>query len=222
MTGCEAVREMLMDAARGVSADDSLDLHLENCPDCRRRLANERVLSVGLAAISSHAVPPASVRKALMAEFRRTHRPVPRRRLFVKWLAIAAAAVILLGLFISTRQRPQKTVRTAVVTPPPARAAPIVPTVAPKAPKAVKRRRAVKIQPPPPVETPEVATEFFEIPYTAPLRPEERGDVFRIEMPRANMAVFGLPVAGGRLDSRVTADVLIGEDGVMRAIRFIR
>jgi hypothetical protein len=67
-----------------------------------------------------------------------------------------------------------------------------------------------------------VATDFFEIPYSEPLRPEERADVFRIQMPRANMAVFGLPVAGGRLDSRVTADVLVGEDGVMRAIRFIR
>jgi hypothetical protein len=71
-------------------------------------------------------------------------------------------------------------------------------------------------------EQPEVATDFFEIPYTEPLRPEERADVFRMQMPRASMAVYGLPVSGGRLDSHVTADVLMGEDGVARAIRFIR
>ena len=67
-----------------------------------------------------------------------------------------------------------------------------------------------------------MATDFIEIPYAEPLRPEERADVFRIQMPRANMAVFGLPVTGGRLDSRITADVLMGEDGVVRAVRFIR
>jgi len=71
-------------------------------------------------------------------------------------------------------------------------------------------------------QAPEIATDFFEIPYVEPLRPDQRGDVFRIQMPRANMAVFGLPLSGGRLDARVTADVLMGEDGVARAIRFIR
>jgi len=96
------------------------------------------------------------------------------------------------------------------------------PAVTAKVARPAKRRRVVKVQAPPVDETPEVATEFFEIPYAEPLRPEERVDVFRFEMPRANMAVFGLPVIGGRLDSRVTADVLTGEDGVVRAIRFIR
>jgi hypothetical protein len=36
------------------------------------------------------------------------------------------------------------------------------------------------------------------------------------------MAVYGLPVPGGRLNTRIKADVLMGEDGVARAIRFIR
>jgi len=36
------------------------------------------------------------------------------------------------------------------------------------------------------------------------------------------MASFGLPVNQERAESRVKADVLIGEDGLARAIRFVR
>jgi hypothetical protein len=232
MSGCQAVREMLMDVARGASAENLLRAHLnllrahlDDCPDCRRRLANERMLSAGLAASAARDVPPARVQAAVLAEFRRAHKQVPIRRPFIKWVALAAAAMILLALFVTTRHSPQKTVTTVAPppqTPLPVHPAPIAPAAIAKVPKPVKRRHAAKVQPPPPVETQEVATDFFEIPYTEPLRPGERADVFRMQMPRANMAVFGLPVTGGHLDSRITADVLIGEDGVMRAVRFIR
>jgi hypothetical protein len=231
MSGCETVRETLVDVARGAPIEDSLREHLESCPDCRRRLTNERMLSAGLAAMSSGAVPPASVRNAVMAEFRRANRVTPIRRPVLRWVAMAAAAVILLAVFVATRHRPaapgpEKTAASVVpAVPAPLEApAPVhaAPAVTAKAAKPARRRRAVKVQPPPADPAPEVATDFFAIPYSEPLRPEERVDVFRIEMPRADMAVFGLPVAGGRLDARVTADVLTGEDGVVRAVRFIR
>ena len=222
MSGCDAVRETLVDVARGAPVENSLREHLESCPYCRRRLDNERTLSAGLAAVCSDAVPPPSVRNAVMAEFRRANHVTPIRRPVLRWLAIAAAAVILLVIFVGMRQHPRK-ILTAVRPPVPAPLlVPAAPAVAAKAPRPYKRRRVMKVEPPRVDAAPEVATDFFEIPYSEPLRPEERADVFRIQMPRANMAVFGLPVAGGRLDSRVTADVLVGEDGVMRAIRFIR
>jgi hypothetical protein len=226
MNPCEAVRENLVDAARGLPVEDTLRAHLEKCSDCRRRLANERMLSAGLAATAWQGLPPASVRNAVMAEFRRAKRPVPIRRPVVKWVAIAAAAVILLAVFVATRHRPEKIVTPVAEAPAPTHVAPVqVPQPRPATAdvrRPVKRHRVAKAQPAPVVETPEVATDFIEIPYAEPLRPEERFDVFRMQVPRANMAVFGLPVTGGRLDSRVTADVLVGEDGVMRAIRFIR
>jgi len=195
---------------------------------------NERMLSAGLKAIASQTLPPASVREAVIAEFRRVNRrvnePAPIRRPLVQWFALAAAAAaILLAIyvagFVRMTRAPEK---TAVRVAPRVEAlAPIAPAVTAAAPKPRKLRRTVKVQPPPadpapPATTPEIATDFFEIPYAEPLRPDERVDVFRMQMPRANMAVFGLPVTGGRLDSRVTADVLMGEDGVVRAVRFIR
>jgi hypothetical protein len=167
--------------------------------------------------------PPAALRDAVMAEFQR----VRRRRPVVKWIGLAAAAAVVLALLMTPRRGPKKVV--LAVQPPAPKIA--VPTAEAALPTPVKRGRAVKARtrakpgpggtPPPAADSAEVATDFFAIPFTEPLRPEERADVFRIEMPRANMAAFGLPVAGGRLDTRVTADVLIGEDGVMRAIRLV-
>jgi hypothetical protein len=48
------------------------------------------------------------------------------------------------------------------------------------------------------------------------------GHVVRVELPRSAMASFGLPVNFERAGGRVKADVLLGDDGIARAIRFVR
>jgi hypothetical protein len=68
----------------------------------------------------------------------------------------------------------------------------------------------------------EVATEFMPLAYGYPSSQMARGHIVRVELPRSAMASFGLPVNQERADSRVKADVLIGEDGLARAIRFVR
>ena len=66
----------------------------------------------------------------------------------------------------------------------------------------------------------EIATEFIPLGQYAQA---EEGHLVRVELPRSALASFGLPVsaeaAGG---GRVKADILLGEDGTARAIRFIR
>ena len=180
---------------------------------------NERMLSAGLKAIASQALPPPSIKKAVMAEFRRVNKVTPIHRPLIRWVAMAAAAAAILVAALVSMPSPEMKVSTII--PPPGMPTP-VPVQAPAVPKPHKPHRVVKAQPPAPDRVPEVATDFFQIPYAEPLRPDERVDVLRMQMPRANMAVFGLPVTGGGLDSRVTADVLMGEDGVVRAVRFIR
>lgn len=169
----------------------------------------------------SPAGPPAALKENLLAEFRKVHKVAPMRRRVVTWVMLAAAAVLVMALLLTPRHEPKQVVRT-VQPPAPKALVPAVAVVATQVRKPAKRRRIVKAAPPPVEDPAEAATDFFAIPFTEPLRPEERADVYRIEMPRANMAAFGLPVSGGHLDARVTADVLIGEDGVMRAIRLIR
>lgn len=263
MSGCEEVREILMAQARGeaTSAPGAkfLGEHVEQCPDCRRRLANERMLSAGLAAMAAVAplAPPPAIKEALLVEFRRQKLAAPIRPVSgwrkPAWIGIAAlAAALVAAVWFVPRapraapapdRRPAAMARNSGVgvQPPAAPASAGVAEAAarPDVPAGAKRRvaashgrpvRGPKVQaaskprlaPAPAEDAPEVATDFFEIPYVEPLRPDQRADVFRVQMPRAGMAVFGLPVVGGRLDSRVTADVLMTEDGIVRAVRFIR
>ncbi|HEX8888552.1 MAG TPA: hypothetical protein VF779_05215 [Pyrinomonadaceae bacterium] len=67
----------------------------------------------------------------------------------------------------------------------------------------------------------EVTTEFLPLTYGG-LSQVDDGQVVRIEVPRSALQSFGLPVNIERAGERVKADVLLGHDGVARAIRFVR
>jgi hypothetical protein len=54
------------------------------------------------------------------------------------------------------------------------------------------------------------------------LGPLDRGYLVRVELPRTALRKFGLPMNEDRAAERVMADVLMGEDGLARAIRFVQ
>ena len=68
----------------------------------------------------------------------------------------------------------------------------------------------------------DIATDFIPLSYGAGLDGTDGGHVVRVELPRTAMAQFGLPVNAERSAEPVKADVLLGEDGLARAIRFVR
>lgn len=68
----------------------------------------------------------------------------------------------------------------------------------------------------------EIATEFIPLMQGAPYQPAEGSHLVRVELPRSALASFGLPVGAESPGGRVKADVLLGEDGIARAIRFVR
>ena len=68
----------------------------------------------------------------------------------------------------------------------------------------------------------ERATPFLPMAGRELLAPMEYGHVIRVRLPRATMASFGLPVNEARAGEMVSADVLLGEDGLARAVRFIQ
>nr|AUN37690.1 hypothetical protein [uncultured bacterium] len=65
----------------------------------------------------------------------------------------------------------------------------------------------------------EIVTEFFPLLDVAP--PFERGELLRVTVPASTMRKVGLPVNEDRLGDRVYADVLVGQEGLARAIRFV-
>jgi hypothetical protein len=86
--------------------------------------------------------------------------------------------------------------------------------------KNSSRRQAV--EPQATQAAPEIVTEFMPLTYGAALNPNEGGQLVRVELPRSALASLGLPVNVERSNERVKADVLLGHDGLARAIRFVR
>jgi hypothetical protein len=68
---------------------------------------------------------------------------------------------------------------------------------------------------------PAAKDEFIAVPYAAPIGEYERTEVVRVNVPVTALAQWGLPVSSMSLSQRVDADVVIGEDGLARAVRFV-
>lgn len=75
---------------------------------------------------------------------------------------------------------------------------------------------------PDPGTSPEIATAFLPLVEAQSLAEIDSGHIMRVEMPREALVSFGLPMNQERAGELVKADVLLGDDGVARAIRFVR
>lgn len=71
-------------------------------------------------------------------------------------------------------------------------------------------------------EAKEVTTDFVALVYGSALDLQDGGQLVRVELPRSALVRFGLPMNMDRADERVKADVLVGADGLARAIRFVK
>lgn len=68
----------------------------------------------------------------------------------------------------------------------------------------------------------EITTDFLPLTYDSNVASMDSGHIVRVELPRSALASMGLPMNIERAGEPVKADVLLGEDGVARAIRFVR
>ncbi len=73
----------------------------------------------------------------------------------------------------------------------------------------------------PAVAARELTTDYIPVGFGMPVGTSEFTQVIRISVPRSEMTQFGLPAFSGGGADRVQADVVLGEDGVARAIRFV-
>jgi len=161
--------------------------------------------------------PPEVEARLLDAFHARKARRVRRQR---RWLGVATLAA---GFVIALLLWPDRTPKPAVSAAQPVSQAPEIARAAPAAalvPSITRTPRKVarKIARVP--EAHEVVTDFFPLMNPAPSF--ERGQMLRVQLPAAAMQTVGLPVREDHLDDLVQADVLVGEEGMARAIRFVR
>ena len=161
----------------------------------------------------------------LRAAFREHHGH--RRRAWVlRWASAAAllacAAFVVLRLTQPAAVEAPKPMAQAQPLPPPVAVAKSVPAVTPHRPAPVRKRTVSSVQvakAPEPEES--GVQEFIALPYAPPLSSWDRGQVMRVRLPRQSLRSMGIPVNEERMFERVPADLLMGEDGLARAIRFV-
>lgn len=67
----------------------------------------------------------------------------------------------------------------------------------------------------------EIATEFLPVEDARGV-PLESGQIVRVELPRSALTAFGLPLNQEQTATTIKADAIIGNDGIVHAIRFVR
>ena len=171
--------------------------HLENCAECRVRMTRHQELQAGFRALASadrHIQAPSRVESRLLSKYRAQMGVAPAgRRRWIPALTWAAAfaAMLALGLFLIRDRRPE-VVRSPV-------------------PAAVERAS---------LETPDF-DGFIPLPNADALPAGEEVDFVHVEVPRSAMLAVGLQVSPDRAAEMVEADVMLGADGVARAVRFL-
>ncbi len=224
--------------------------HARSCARCAARLAGEQRLSDVIQLAAAEAVEaPAHVETAVLAAYRARvvasshgtwQHPAPRFWGTGYWRIAAALLLTILGVAAFRLLQPGESDLPRVAAPVERQPALSVPELTAKgseagppmledlpkvAATAVNARATTRGRRPSAARASqsqtEIATDFIPLVSREEISSMESGQVVRVLLPRSAMASFGLPVNQERADRPVTAQVLIGQDGVARAIRFL-
>jgi hypothetical protein len=210
--------------------------HIEECARCKARLSDIRSLekALGLLAEAASSEPsPAYLEQILRSEFRERQRGKKSSRPFPVWVAMGAAAALLLSLGVMSRLpifHSEKESPIVAVVPQPAKAGSDVPDKqmlkpADKLPPAPKNHRQIRPRVPSRgSEGEEFVTRFYALPYAGDSGRNLSGEIVRVSLRGSALPAIGFPVtlSGDRAAEQITADLLLGENGLPLAIRFVR
>jgi hypothetical protein len=200
--------ELARGSEAGAEAAERLRAHLDRCAGCAARLEGERQLTAALKAMAG--AEPTSTRAAaieaeLLAAFAgqqaaaTRQAPAPRTRSITPavraWLAAAAVLVLAVAAWQGIARWPSAEDTAARVE------------GAPEA-RPVPAGGGQALQ-------------FVALPTAIGLPALESGHIVRVELPAADLPAYGFDVTPQPAAGAVQADVLVGQDGQPRAIRFV-
>lgn len=247
---CQDFEPIILSMARAqlleASARRQTLAHIAQCPDCADRLADQQTLSAAVRATAKsirHEEASASVEHSLRTAFRKqasaatANGSVPAHtRQWPQRALAAAAAVLLLALLAgavwqwSRADRKQK-LATAHPTPSAPKERGKLPErlfpadqpgrdVVKQLAREPRRRRHLVRQGAAIGE--ENITDFISLASASELTPLESGQVLRVELSTSTLISMGLPIPAEDMSKPVLADLLVGQDGLARAIRFVQ
>jgi hypothetical protein len=220
--------------------------HATSCAACDAVLVGARELAASVASLAAHdkALDSVAHREfTLRAAFAREHAAkMPSRSKVIAgaglrsarfalfgWhtFSLAGAAIIFAILLFPRVLNHRTDINRAVVAPaqPPApvvraaKAAPASPTQTPVTQKHLAASRKPKKNPYQPETT---LTGFLALPYADDLSTIEYGAIVRLQLSRADLAWYGLPVPISDSGQKITADLFVNGSGTPEAIRLVR
>lgn len=213
--------------------------HAEQCAKCAARLKQEQVLFADMRLVAADIAQqeaPAWIEANLLTALRTQAEqkrvvavPITRWWSWQLMAGVTAGALLLVVLFARASWRkaeppPQQYAAKQLPAPllPEIRSdqAVIIPAVS-KTVRTVTRRsplrRTIRAASPPPHEE----LPFYSLVTEGEMAPLESGRIVRIEVPPATLVNLGVPLTETTLTQPVQADLLLGQDGLARAIRFL-
>jgi hypothetical protein len=247
---CDVFDVLIDDLAREVPIDVTIRQrgldHARSCSECSNRLEEARALTRGLRALaaadsSEHA--PLNLEGVLLNAFEeamkanpRAHRVTLFSRAGLAWAGMAAAVMITaIGVAVALyRERTPSPVAAVQRVPAPQQEPAAGGTAGEKPAVGVHSEGSSATQPSnralPANSRPKSnrparhvvwASDFIALPYADNAAPLGDADIVRLTMPNAALASLGLPVTEDNSARNITADILVGEDGIPRAISFV-
>jgi hypothetical protein len=247
---CQEIEPVIINMARGqlteTASRETALAHLERCARCAIAFEEQQVLSAGIrVAAESLANQGASARveEALRFAFRERARRFTAPEIKLRWLrwtvGAAAAAIIVVALLIGVtwlKSPPENQKREAANLPAapsgeyPGQKQNSQPRIGGRGNQNKKTarnsansrrpnaRRGVRQGGAPDAK---VTTRFYSLVEEGQLAPLESGKIVRVEVPVSALITLGLPITAESMDRTVQADLLVGQDGLARAIRFL-
>jgi len=199
------MRELVEQARIGAPAGAELAAHLAACPNCAALWDTERELSARFRQIrqSVSAGDPSAGRKCILAQFQSQRRRTLWQRGFA-WTLAPVAVLVLALVLLAPWHHPAR--RGSAVP-----ANDVLSLSLPGWSGAAEDADSPEIGP-------EDSAGFLPVPFVPPLASGEAVRVERVELPQAALVCMGFAVEGVSQNA-VTAEVVVGEDGLPRAVR---
>jgi hypothetical protein len=235
---CRECDSIIHDFMRAQVADEQLRAkafeHIMRCARCEARFSNIRSLEKALRTLAETIDPEqsaAQLEPVLRIVFQQQKGARPRSRSFASWVAIGMAASMLLSIGFVSRHRifgperkPPVVARPQPLQPTTASNAQIPEPVATLAPETRKHRKSRPRVAAQRRDTEEFVTAFYALPYAESSDHTMSGEIVRVKLRGSALPGIGFPMAlnGDRASEQITADLIVGENGLPLAIRFVR
>ena len=200
--------------------------HAEVCPRCGALLTEGEALDFALRNLAERSArweASPRIEANLLRELQQVKLAGSRQRIRKQFAILGAAAAVLLALGIGVHQRITSG-RTTTLDAANVAGSPAAGT----AKDEVAGNSATSGEPTSTASASanesdenEYAEEFVPVPYADDPAASEGGAIVRVTLPRSALASFGLPITESEGTDRVSADLIVSQDGTPQAIRLV-